>query len=89
MTSEGKARSSANSLRHGLLARSVVLDDENGDTFADLLAAFERDLYPQNDVERSLVENMAIGRWRLPLRAPVCPLSRTDSQAERRAAARK
>ena len=64
-TPEGRLRSSANSLRHGLLARTVVLEDENGDTFADLLAAFERDLHPQNDVERSLVENMAIGRWRL------------------------
>ena len=64
-TPEGKLRSSANSLRHGLLARTVVLEDENGDTFADLLAAFERDLHPQNEVERSLVENMAIGRWRL------------------------
>ena len=64
-TPEGKRRSSANSLRHGLLARTVVLEDENGNTFADLLAAFERDLHPQNEVERSLVENMAIGRWRL------------------------
>ncbi len=64
-TPDGKRRSSANSLRHGLLARTVVLEDENGNTFADLLAAFERDLHPQNEVERSLVENMAIGRWRL------------------------
>src|ERR1700727_2034674 len=63
-TPESKARSAANSLRHGLLAQTVVLEGESA-AFEEILTAFERDLDPQNQVERSLVENMAIGRFRL------------------------
>jgi hypothetical protein len=64
-TPESKAHSAANSLRHGMLAKVVVLDDENPQVFADLIGVFERDLAPQNEIERALVENMAIARWRL------------------------
>ena len=64
-TPESKARSSKNSLRHGLLARTVVLEDENLQSFTDLLIAVERDLDPQNEIERALAENVAISRWRL------------------------
>jgi hypothetical protein len=64
-TPESKRRSAANNLRHGMLARTVVLEDENLQSFADLLSALERDLDPQNEIARALVENMAVSRWRL------------------------
>jgi hypothetical protein len=38
-----KLRSSANSLRHGMLARTVVLEDENLQFLCDLLAAFQHE----------------------------------------------
>jgi len=64
-TPESKRRSAANSLRHGLLSRTVVLEDEDFQAFSDLFSSLVRDLRPQNEIERTLVENMAIGRWRL------------------------
>jgi hypothetical protein len=64
-TAAGKLRSSENSRRHGLLARTLVLEEEDAGSFAQLLAAFERDRAPRNEVERALVENMAAARWRL------------------------
>ena len=64
-TPEGKRRSAANSTRHGLLANTVVLEDENAAAFTSLLAAFERDLHPHGDIELSLVQDMAVARWRL------------------------
>jgi len=64
-TPESKLRSAGRNLRHGLLARTVVLEDENLQSFADLLSAFERDLDPQNEIECALDKNMAVSRWRL------------------------
>jgi hypothetical protein len=64
-TPEARRRSQANNLKHALLANTVVLDDENLQAFTDLLAAYERDLHPQSEIERSLVQNIAVSRWRL------------------------
>ena len=63
-TPEGKARSSANSRRHGLTA-SVLLDRESDEHFQLLLADFTDHFQPQTGVETDLVEVMAIARWRL------------------------
>jgi hypothetical protein len=64
VTPEGKARSSANSRRHGLTA-SVLLDGESDEHFQLLLADFMDQFQPQTGVETDLVEVMAIARWRL------------------------
>jgi len=64
-TPESKRRSVTNNLRHGLLSRTVVLEDEDFQSFIDLLGALQRDLQPRNETERALVEEMAIARWRL------------------------
>src|ERR1700722_6243897 len=64
VTPEGKARSSANSRRHGLTA-SVLLDRESDEHFQLLLADFVDHFQPQTGVETDLVEVMAIARWRL------------------------
>jgi hypothetical protein len=59
-TPESKLRSAGRNLRHVLLAGTVVLEDENLQPFADLLSALERDLDPQNEIERALDKNMAV-----------------------------
>jgi hypothetical protein len=64
VTAEGKARSSANSRRHGLTA-SVLIDGESDEYFQLLLADFMDQFQPQTGVETDLVEVMAIARWRL------------------------
>lgn len=64
-TPAGKLRSARNSLRHGILARTIVLDEESAASFNRLLSAFERELQPRGPVEKGCVENMAVARWRM------------------------
>jgi hypothetical protein len=63
-TPEGKQRSARNATRHGLLARSVVLEGEVLDRFTALLDSLKTLFEPRNCVETALVENMAVARWR-------------------------
>jgi hypothetical protein len=76
---EARLRSARNNLRHGLLAKLILLKDEKPQVLVDLIAAFERDFSPSNEVERALVENLAINRWRL-LR--LFTIERANLQAE-------
>jgi hypothetical protein len=64
LTVKGKAMSSANSLRHGMLSNSVVLDGESTERFSLLLAALHEEFAPRNEVETMLLETMAVSRWR-------------------------
>ena len=64
-TPEGRARSSRNSLRHGLSAKSVVLPAESHEQFQFLLDAHIQQFQSASDVEMELVEAMAVARWRL------------------------
>jgi hypothetical protein len=64
ITSEGKLKSSRNAERHGMLARTIVLNGESRDRFTALLAALKEELRPQTGIESALVENMAVARWR-------------------------
>lgn len=65
VTPEGRAKSSANSVRHGLTAKSVVLPHESSEDFQLLLDGYVAQFHPQTEVEMELVETMAIARWRL------------------------
>ena len=64
ITREGKANSAKNSLKHGLLARTVVLPNESKDRFVRLLRSLQKEFLPATAVERHLVETMAVSRWR-------------------------
>jgi hypothetical protein len=64
-TPEGKARSAANSRRHGLAAAAIVLPGESAGAFQLLLADYMDQFQPQTGVEADLVEVMAVARWRL------------------------
>jgi len=65
VTPEGKARSAANSRRHGLAAASIVIPGESAEDFQLLLAGYIDQFQPQTAVEAGLVELMAAARWRL------------------------
>ncbi len=64
-TVEGKQRSSQNALRHGLLARCVVLPNESEEGFEVLLDQHEERLRASDGVELGLIEEMVAAAWRL------------------------
>jgi hypothetical protein len=64
-TAEGRRRSAKNKVRHGLLAQTIVLDDEDHTAFLELLADFEAEYSPQTKSDSVLVEHLAAATWRL------------------------
>jgi hypothetical protein len=65
-TKQGKSNSSCNALRHGILARKVVLDtDEQRTEFQELLQSCRTDLVPEGLLEKFLVEEIALVFWKL------------------------
>jgi len=68
-TARGKARVSRNALKHGLLAKDVVVEGLQGSEsqadFDALLADFCRELRPNGLIEETLVERIATCYWRL------------------------
>ena len=65
VTPEGKAISAANALKHGLLARAIVIDGESADQLAALSAQFHAEFRPRTQTETQHVETMIMCRWRL------------------------
>jgi hypothetical protein len=63
-TAGGKLRSSANALRHGLLAKCVVLDNESSEGFESSLADFIARFQPADGVEFGIIEEMLSAMWR-------------------------
>jgi hypothetical protein len=59
-----KQNSACNSTRHSLLAQTVVLEEEATDRFLDLLVAYMDEHQPNTASQVSLVETMAVARWR-------------------------
>ena len=68
-TPEGKAIVKYNALKHGLLAKEVVITvgdgAENPEEFNALLADLQAQLSPEGVLEAMLVEKAAIAYWRL------------------------
>lgn len=67
-TPEGKARSSRNALKHGLLARHAIIRDdpaEDRDAFDELLNQLTAEYQPVGPTQRLLVERIAVCYWRL------------------------
>ncbi len=63
-TPEGKKVCAQNSLRHGMVSQTVVLEGESQDRFIDLLTSLTAQLKPRSDAEAAIVETMAIARWK-------------------------
>jgi hypothetical protein len=64
ITEEGKQASSQNSLAHGFNSKRIVLPGESQEEFDELLASYLDEHQPETPTERTLIENMAIARWR-------------------------
>jgi hypothetical protein len=62
-TPEGKARSSVNGIRHGMLAHTVCLDLESKERFANLVDDLLAEFQPATKSEKDLVETAAVARW--------------------------
>lgn len=62
---EGRAKSSRNSLRHGLTAKSFLLPQESAEEFQSLVDAYLKEFHPVGIVESDFVQIMAVTRWRL------------------------
>jgi hypothetical protein len=61
----GKRRSSANSARHGLLAKSDVLSNESESVFGQFFDEHLQKLNPADGVEYAVVEEIVTAAWRL------------------------
>src|SRR5690242_7923166 len=62
-TPQGKAISSANSLRHGMTAKAILLTNEEPKAYCELAAGYYAKLEPADDVECDLVDEMIISKW--------------------------
>src|SRR5215831_2248857 len=60
---EGKAKSALNSLRHGLLAGTLVLRTESQPKFLAVLNGYLDDYNPEGQTENDLVEQIAASKW--------------------------
>lgn len=64
ITVAGKKRSSRNSLKHGILSKQLILENENRAEFDSLFGNLVNDLQPEGTLEETLVESLAIVIWR-------------------------
>lgn len=62
---EGRASSSQNSRKHGLLSGEAVLPDEDMEAFAQMRDRLFADLSPVGELESTLVEQIVSLSWRL------------------------
>jgi hypothetical protein len=64
-TEAGKQRASLNALRHGLTARTAVLESENQADYDNHCRKFFDEYQPANPTETELVQEVADTSWRL------------------------
>src|SRR5271169_1335959 len=64
-TRQGRAVVRLNAIRHGLLARDVILPGEDADAFGDLWNQVRADLSPVGRIEELLAERVVEAVWRL------------------------
>ncbi len=65
VTSEGKAKSSLNAVKHGLTSsRIVVMQNESTEDYAKLVSGFVDTFKPATEPEICLVEEMANAQWK-------------------------
>ena len=63
-TAAGKRRSAMNALRHGLLARATVLENESRRGFDEMLRQYIKYFAPRDAAQESAVEQMCSAVWR-------------------------
>ena len=65
VTEEGRRRAAANRMRHGILARTLVIEEESSAAFKKLCADLHAEFNPQTPHEILQVEKMIAATWRL------------------------
>ena len=61
----GIQKSSANSLKHGLTGKAIVLTNESQAQFDDLHQTYVVEFRPESGVEMDLIDQMVAAQWRL------------------------
>lgn len=64
-TEEGKDISKYNAVKHGLLAKEVILESENADELRELSQGILETLKPEGELENILSERIIANIWRL------------------------
>ena len=64
-TEEGKRRAALAHMRHGLLSKCVVVENESKELFDLVLTQHVEHFRPQNAVEEGMIEDIACAYWRL------------------------
>jgi hypothetical protein len=64
-STKGKARASLNALKHGLLAKDIVLPSEDEQEFEGLRRALITELRPEGSLEEQIAERIVACLWRL------------------------
>src|SRR5262245_12366677 len=65
VTEEGKQRSSANAIKHGLYSRRVVLNTESQEEYDHLREHYIELLHPVNSLEHEIVIDIVNALWRI------------------------
>ena len=85
-TPRGKAFSSRNAMRHGLLSKTVLLRNEDSGAFRELFQVYAERFAPLDDVEIGIIEEMVAAYWHLR-RAFAIETRMLDSDMDARQAA--
>jgi hypothetical protein len=64
-STEGKAKSRYNGLKHGIHAQSQIMFDETAEDLAELAAELHEQYTPADAAERFLVDTLVNNEWRL------------------------
>jgi hypothetical protein len=65
VTLQGKARTALNSAKHGMYSKAIVLNNEDPDAYAAMLASFIGDCAPVGSQETRLVTDIVNANWRI------------------------
>src|ERR1700681_492479 len=64
-TSEGKARSAANSRTHGFCSKENLVAAEDKEEFDQMAEGYQIDLSPEGEIEQTLAHEIVASAWQL------------------------
>ena len=64
-TPEGRAKSALNAVKHGLTAKTLILQNEKPAHLRKMLNSYTEYLRPSNPIEIDMVTEMVAARWRI------------------------
>lgn len=64
-TEKGRQRIKYNAMKHGLLAKHLVIEDSEKSEYIKLSSTLYEELDPKTEIERILVERVIVNVWRM------------------------